>query len=619
MDFGKDCRWRTRGPTHQFGMEVDQEAGMSYSTRDTCLILAVAGLVFFTNLGGPRLWDRDEPRNAGCAAEMLAANDWVTPVFNAELRPHKPVLLYWFMMSAYAVFGVNEFAARFWSAAFGTGTLLITYGIGSRLFDRGAAFWSTMVLATTLMFGVASRAATPDAVLIFCTTLALGVYVQFAFPAGRTSASDESPGPYPAKWRHIALMFAVMGLAVLAKGPVGLVLPTAVIGMFLLIKRLPETAAPTTWAGRGLNLLRPFEPVHFLKTCWYMRPITAVAVALVVALPWYVWVHIRTQGAWTEGFFITHNLGRATTAMEGHNGGPWFYPLAILVGFFPWSIFWLPTLLDGAENLRQRSRWHNGYLFAMCWAGVYVGLFSIARTKLPSYITPCYPGLALLTGAFLDRWSRGEVTLRPVWIRLAFGSLLVVGLGAAIAVPLVANWILPGEEFLGGLGIILMMAAVFAWSRAEVGSPLGALKIMAIASVVLTTSVFGMASLRVDRHRKLEDLTAAVHAQDRAVRIISYACLEPSWVFYWQRPVQELFDPKLVARQLTDDAAGRETSIITTESKVDELRTLLGDTPLDIEQVPYFVEDEDLVVVRRRTASATPQTAHSTDENRVLR
>ena len=88
------------------------------------LIVLVAGVVLFTNLGGPTLWDRDEPRNAGCALEMLQRGDWMVPVFNAELRAHKPILLYWLIMSAYELFGVNELrpvsarpcwaSARYW-------------------------------------------------------------------------------------------------------------------------------------------------------------------------------------------------------------------------------------------------------------------------------------------------------------------------------------------------------------------------------------------------------------------------------------------------------------------------------------------------------------------------
>ena len=133
----------------------------------------LAAIVFFFNLGGPKLWDRDEPRNAGCAREMLERHDWVTPYFNGELRDHKPVLLYWFMMSAYAVFGINEFSARFWSALLGVGTVLMTFDLGRRWFGLRAGFWAGMMLSTCMMFPVAARAATPDSVLIFFATAAL--------------------------------------------------------------------------------------------------------------------------------------------------------------------------------------------------------------------------------------------------------------------------------------------------------------------------------------------------------------------------------------------------------------------------------------------------------------
>ena len=74
---------------------------MKSVVRDCIFVTAIASLLFYSSLGASHLWDRDEPRNAGCAAEMMAANDWVVPVFNSELRTHKPILLYWFMMTAY--------------------------------------------------------------------------------------------------------------------------------------------------------------------------------------------------------------------------------------------------------------------------------------------------------------------------------------------------------------------------------------------------------------------------------------------------------------------------------------------------------------------------------------
>ena len=100
--------------------------------RQVCVVGA-AVVVFFTLLGRPYLWDEDEPKNAECAREMLEAGNWVVPQFNYALRTDKPILLYWLMLTSYHAFGVTEFAARFWSAALGVGTVWLTYGIGRRL------------------------------------------------------------------------------------------------------------------------------------------------------------------------------------------------------------------------------------------------------------------------------------------------------------------------------------------------------------------------------------------------------------------------------------------------------------------------------------------------------
>ena len=92
---------------------------MRQTIRHLAILLGVALVVLFSNLGSTRLWDRDEPRNAGCALEMIQRGDYMVPWFNDELRTHKPALVYWLIVSAYHIFGVNEFAARFWSAVLG--------------------------------------------------------------------------------------------------------------------------------------------------------------------------------------------------------------------------------------------------------------------------------------------------------------------------------------------------------------------------------------------------------------------------------------------------------------------------------------------------------------------
>src|SRR5262245_44591561 len=166
----------------------------SPTLKHVLTILLVSGAVMLTGLGAPRLWDRDEPRNAGCAREMLERNDWVVPTFNGELRAHKPVLLYWCIMPSYLALGVNEFAARLPSALCAIGSVICAYIMSRRLFGPRAGVWSAIALATSLMFVVAGRAATPDSLLIFCTTLALTIYACGTFrPRFDTTPLDAPP------------------------------------------------------------------------------------------------------------------------------------------------------------------------------------------------------------------------------------------------------------------------------------------------------------------------------------------------------------------------------------------------------------------------------------------
>jgi 4-amino-4-deoxy-L-arabinose transferase-like glycosyltransferase len=584
------------------------------------LLATIAVAVFFTNLGGPRLWDRDEPRNAGCAAEMLARNDWVTPVFDGELRTHKPVLLHWFMICAYELLGVNEFAARFWSAALGVGTVLCTYGIGRRLFHPRAGLWAGVALATALMFGVAARAATPDSVLIFFTTAATLAYVLTAFPSGE---SLERRGLFPRSWWAAALIYALMGFAVLAKGPVGAVLPMAVIGMYLLIVRLPPRAsAEIATASRSrriiyrlTGLIRPFAPLHFARTLWSMRPITAIVVVLAVAAPWYILVGLRTDGAWLRDFFLKHNVGRAAGAMEGHGGPIVFYPIALLAGTFPWSVLCAPVFVNLARCIRGGGRLRDGTIFAACWVGVYVGLFSLASTKLPSYITPCYPGAALLIGLFLHRWTAGEFSLSPRVARMAWIALAVVGTGIAIGAPIAARLLLPGEEWLGAIGLVLIAAAAVGWRLGE-RQPRRTAIVLAATAAAFAILLFAVGAERVDRHRQSELITGAIHDRGLDAPVGSYKCLEPSWVFYAGRPIEELVhrpggnSPRAFTTRPSGETVPRpdlhsflandaRAVVITTGKDYGRIRSELAPDITVLAEAPYFLENERLLLLGR--------------------
>jgi 4-amino-4-deoxy-L-arabinose transferase-like glycosyltransferase len=276
-------------------------------------------------------------------------------------------------------------------------------------------------------------------------------------------------------------------------------------------------------------MLRPFGPRHFLTTLWSMRPLTLIAIVTAVALPWYLAVGVATQGVFLRGFLLEHNLQRATSVMEGHSGNVLFYPAAILIGFFPWSIFAVPLVLDLRTQLRSGPA-HPGIVLATCWIAVYLVCFSVARTKLPTYITPCFPALAVLTGNYVSRWSRAATAGQ--WLRIGLGCYALVGAAFTVAMPLVARRYLPGEEWLGLIGLVPLCAGGLCLWLATRQRLLRTAAVFASSAVALTTLIFTVGAQRVDGHQQSGVLLQAIHSSAVDPRIASYEILEPSWVFY---------------------------------------------------------------------------------------
>jgi len=596
---------------------------MTQTLRHLALLVAVSAIVFFVNLGGPRLWDRDEPRNAGCARDMLARGDLVVPMFNAELREHKPVLTYWAMMASFAVFDDPEFAPRAASAAAGVLTVVLVYFAARRLFDADAGLWAGLALATALLFGISSRAATHDAVLTLCTTAAMLAYVLVAFAPKPGAAGDEliltasepSGRYWPRAWAAVLPLHAAMGLVTLAKGPVPWVVATAAIGMFLLVANLPP--APSASGGgvvaRLGRMLRPFNPLHVLRTAWMMRPLTAIAVVLLIAGPWFYLVHVRTGGAFTEGFFIGHNIRRAATAMEGHGvGSLWLYPLEFLAyypavivgGFFPWTVMVGAIVVAVAHWLRRRDPWAVGLVFALCWVGVWVVAFSLPRTKLPTYAMPAFPAVAMIVGAYVSRWVRGGEFPGAIEPRPVFGLLLGIGVVAAVVLSVFGERLMSGVRPLGLLGLIPALGAAACLWLATRGNRRGAAGAFAVTAAAFAVAALAGGAQVVSAQQRNEALLAAVRANAADPRVASFGRLEPTWVYYLGRPIREI--PHDDESPAAGVAASNQflgdpgTFLITTRDRAALLTPGLPAGVVELARVPYFSRiDEDLVVMGR--------------------
>jgi 4-amino-4-deoxy-L-arabinose transferase-like glycosyltransferase len=492
------------------------------------LLLLVGGMLFFPNLGRHGLWDEDEANNAECAREMWEAAEWRIPTFNYELRTDKPALLYWLMMAAYQWFGVGEFAARFWSAVCGLGSVLVTYELGRLLFGKTTGLLAGVVLASAILFCLLAHAATPESLLIF---LSLATLLLFWKGYMRQSGA----------WLLGAGI--TTGLGVLAKGPVGWLLPMATIGLFLL------------WQRQLPRLFNRFFPLGGL-------------LFLAIALPWYVLVGLDTQWAFLKGFFFEHNVRRYLQPMENHSGPVLFYhPLALLVCFAPWSAFlglalWYGTGRRASQDLpNQQLEESNpaplpslpaGYRFLWCWIGVWLVFYSLSGTKLPHYVLPAYPALALLTARFLVRWASGSIQPAPALIGVCLGCLGVVGLvigggfsliSGTVAAPGLAGKELPALAALAWLGLLPIAAVIPAWiwMRQRRRTVIG---LVALSSVALVGLLAGLGPRAVHPYHLSPHLAGRLeaHQQSREVQIGCYRFFQPSLVFYTRRQIERLGD-----------------------------------------------------------------------------
>jgi 4-amino-4-deoxy-L-arabinose transferase-like glycosyltransferase len=339
-----------------------------------------------------------------------------------------------------------------------------------------------------------------------------------------------------------------------------------------------------------------------------MRPLTALLAAGVVALPWYVAVARRTHGEWVYGFIFEHNLGRAARPMEGHGGTVWmypmmvaaYYPLTVLVGLLPWSLLIVPVVIDTIKRLRRRDPWHLGYVFVACWVGVYVVAFSLVRTKLPSYMTPIYPALALATGCFVHHWVAGRAAAPRKSVTDALRLMAAVGVGLVVGVPLLL-WSLRmlapvrPEAWVGLLGFIPLVGALLALRAVRRGNLPAASHVFGATAVAMTVAFFAIAVVRVDyRVQHSTPVLEAIHARSESPRIATFNRLEPSWVFYSGQTLEEFRAARDAVAFLSSSP---DAFIITSGDKLPGIRPSLPSGIGVVAEVPYFGRKEPLCVI----------------------
>jgi dolichol-phosphate mannosyltransferase len=354
-------------------------------------LLLIAAIFMLSNLGYP-LIDRDETRYAEIPREMIATGNWVLPRLNFETYYDKPPLLYWLCAISFQLFGISEASARFVPALAALMTLASTMFFGSRIFGRRIGLIAGVVLFLSVGFAFTSRYLLLDGVLSLFASLSLLMAYEAIRPVAkgdngfgvagdapkvlRTSATHESSEVRLGWWIASAVC---IGLAFLTKGPIAIVLWLPPV--FAMVW-LSETHAKPRWWHCGL----------------------LVSVVGMIAAPWFVLVHQQDPLFLIE-FFYKHNVARF--AGEFHPKPFWFFVPVLLVAGHPWSFLTIPYtkfLFGRSEAARVKRPPAVGYL--LLWSAWCFAFFSLSSCKLPTYLLPAAPALALMIAHYLDEVLR---------------------------------------------------------------------------------------------------------------------------------------------------------------------------------------------------------------------
>ena len=549
------------------------------------LLALVLGLLTLPNLGAHALWDMDEGVNAEAGREMLETGDFIVPRFNYTLRTAKPVMLYWWQSASFAVFGVNEWAARVPSVFAALLSVLLTYELARMMFGRTAALLAGVVLASSVEFCLLAHSASPDSVLLFFT-----MGTMFAFWRGFRDGGRS--------WFVPASAFAAG--AVLTKGPVGVALP----GMIIVLTY--------AWTGRAREL-------------WDRGWLRGALVFLALALPWYILVATETHGEWTKKFLGTENLARFSRPMENHSGGFYYHALCLLVLFAPWSAFLVGSLVRGVKAARHGepvpAERRDAYKFLLVWFGCYLAFFSAAATKLPNYVLPLYPAIAVLTARAVDRWRLGEMPTSRRAVVVSLLGLMLVGAGVGVGFTLASGAVpipklkhtfpgLEGWALLGALPIAGAAAAGVYYLRRERGR---AVCWIAATSVLFVAGVAAFPTLVVDRAKAPKHLVAASGAGDtsRDLKLATLHWFHESLVFYAKREVHK-FDDLAEAR---DFLAMPAEVILFMEEPVFEKHAVDFGYPLEVVARHYDFYKNVYVLAVKKGQAIDPPIPHLTRVN----
>lgn len=347
-------------------------------------------------LGALPLVGPDEPRYAEVGREMWASGDWISPRLCGALWFEKPVLLYWGQVLGYSLFGANELGARFPSAL---GATLSVFGVFFGLWSAGLrrlGFLSALILASCAIWLGLARAAATD--MPFSAALC-GVFL-----CGWNALRPENPRRQRFAWGCAVFV----GVAMLGKGLAGALLPFLAFSVFAWRQRHDQHP---NWKSHHFALLAGTGLLAFG-----------------VAGAWYGPVLLRHGAVFYEEFFVRQQFSRFSSNLYHHRQPFYFFGIVALAGIFPWTFWLIAAIVNAVSPSQNRQRDENVVRaslrrFSWIWALVILGFFSLSQAKLPAYILPAFPALAILIALEIEKLARKGTSWWPVWATLGLLAL----------------------------------------------------------------------------------------------------------------------------------------------------------------------------------------------------
>ncbi|MDR1375805.1 MAG: glycosyltransferase family 39 protein [Holosporaceae bacterium] len=374
-------------------MREEKSVNFMESTRNACLLSLLLLLFFSYEIGNRHFADPDEGRYVEIPREMVVSGDYVTPRLNGLKYFEKPPLFYWMQAASIKAFGIGEISMRIWVMLFAVIGCLGVFFIGSRCYSVKVGLLSTGILATSVLYYVHSRLIILDLVLSVLMNGALGCFY-LVFVSKNAGKLSHKP------W--IIIMYALSALACLTKGLVGIVLPGFIVFLWM--------ALTGGW--------KKIREILYLP---------GLLVFFALFLPWHILVASRNDD-FLHYYFVVEHFLRYTSTIHYRYQPVWFFVPVLLVGFFPWTGFFLVGLKNSLQKIRKNSE----NIFLVCWILGVLLFFSFSGSKLIPYILPAAQPMALVTGITLaksiesrDGNFKSGVLLNILFIAIAYGAYLL--------------------------------------------------------------------------------------------------------------------------------------------------------------------------------------------------